>query len=93
MRRGRQLLDFLDPDIVARLRGLELRARDLAPIESRPGRWIVTDPSGEVLMEEKAPSGKWGVVAGSFPLAAARVASVAAPAGNGRDAAETAAVP
>ena len=26
----------------------------------------VTDPSGEVLLEEQAPAGEWGVVAGSF---------------------------
>ena len=28
----------------------------------------MSDPTGEVLLEEKAPAGEWGVVAGSFPL-------------------------
>jgi MG2 domain len=57
-----------EPGNKVQFRAVALRARDLAPIESRPGTWIVTDPSGEVLLEEKAPAGKWGVVAGSFPL-------------------------
>jgi hypothetical protein len=30
--------------------------------------WQVKDPSGEVLLEEKAAAGEWGVVAGSFPI-------------------------
>src|SRR5262249_34744190 len=32
------------------------------------GRWVVKDPNGDVLLEEKAPAGDWGVVAGTFPL-------------------------
>src|SRR6185503_17446652 len=43
-------------------------ARDLVPLDGRPGRWVVTDPSGETLLDEKAAAGPWGVVAGSFPL-------------------------
>ncbi|MFB1479129.1 hypothetical protein, partial [Corallococcus sp. RDP092CA] len=32
------------------------------------GTWTVMDPSGEVVLEERAPAGPWGVVAGDFPL-------------------------
>lgn len=53
---------------VVRFRAVVLRARDLAPLDARPGHWIVRDPNGEVLLEERAPSGEFGVVAGSFPL-------------------------
>jgi hypothetical protein len=57
-----------EPGNTVKLRAVVLRARDLAPLDGRPGRWVVTDPSGEVLLEEKAPAGPWGVVSGSFPL-------------------------
>ncbi len=57
-----------EPGNVIRFRAVALRARDLVPLDGRPGRWIVKDPDGEVLLEEKAPAGDWGVVAGSFPL-------------------------
>lgn len=51
-----------------RFRAVVLRASDLAPLDGRPGRWIVRNPDGEILLEEKAPAGDFGVVAGSFPL-------------------------
>jgi hypothetical protein len=57
-----------EPGNTVKFRALALRASDLAPLEERPGTWRVTDPDGEVLLEEKAPTGPWGVVAGSFPL-------------------------
>jgi hypothetical protein len=57
-----------EPGNVVKFRAVVLRARDLAPIDGRPGKWQVKDPSGEVMLEEKAPAGEWGVVAGSFPL-------------------------
>jgi MG2 domain len=57
-----------EPGNVVRFRAVALRARDLAPLDQRPGAWVVTDPNGEVMLEEKAPAGEWGVVAGSFPL-------------------------
>lgn len=57
-----------EPGNLVRFRAVALRARDLAPLDGRPGRWIVTDPDGEVLLEEVAPAGDWGVVAGTFPL-------------------------
>ncbi len=49
-------------------RAVVLRAKDLTPLDGRPGTWQVRDPSGEVVLEERAPAGAWGVVAGRFPL-------------------------
>ena len=57
-----------EPGNTVKFRAVVLRARDLAPLDGRPGRWIVKDPTGEILLEEKAPATDWGVVAGSFPL-------------------------
>ncbi len=57
-----------EPGNVVKFRAIVLRARDLSPIDGRPGKWQIKDPSGEVMLEEKAPAGDWGVVAGSFPL-------------------------
>jgi hypothetical protein len=57
-----------EPGNTVKFRAVVLRARDLAPLDGRPGHWTVTDPDGEVLLEEQAPAGDWGVVAGSFPI-------------------------
>lgn len=57
-----------EPGNTVKFRALALRARDLTPLDGRPGTWTVIDPSGEVLLEEKAPSGEWGVSSASFPL-------------------------
>jgi hypothetical protein len=57
-----------EPGNTVRFRAVVLRARDLAPLDQRPGKWVVKDPDGEVVLEEAAPAGDWGVVAGSFPL-------------------------
>ncbi len=57
-----------EPGNVVRFRAVVLRARDLAPLDHRPGAWVITDANGEVMLEEKAPAGDWGVVAGTFPL-------------------------
>ncbi len=57
-----------EPGNTVKFRALAVRARDLVPLDGRPGRWVVTDPTGEVLLEERAPAGSFGVVAGSFPL-------------------------
>ena len=57
-----------EPGNTVRFRAVVLRARDLVPLDHRPGRWTVQDPDGDVLLEEAAPAGDWGVVAGSFPL-------------------------
>jgi hypothetical protein len=56
------------PGDTLRFRALALRAKDLAPLEQRPGRFLVEDPSGEIVLEERAPAGPWGVAAGTFPL-------------------------
>lgn len=57
-----------EPGNTVRFRGVALKANDLSPLEDRPGLWVVRNSEGEVLLEEKAPTGPWGVVAGSFPL-------------------------
>lgn len=57
-----------EPGNTVLFRALVVRARDLVPLELRPGRFVVTAPSGEVLLEEKAPAGEYGVAAGNFPL-------------------------
>ncbi|WP_375743053.1 MG2 domain-containing protein [Corallococcus interemptor] len=57
-----------EPGHRVRFRAVALRAKDLSPLDGRPGTWKVTDPSGEVVLEERAPAGPWGVVAGDFPL-------------------------
>lgn len=57
-----------EPGNTMRFRAVVVRAKDLAPIEHRPGTWLVTNPAHEVVLEEAAASGPWGVVAGSFPL-------------------------
>ncbi|HET7505441.1 MAG TPA: MG2 domain-containing protein [Kofleriaceae bacterium] len=57
-----------EPGNTVRFRAVVLRARDLAPLDHRPGVWVVQGPDGDVLLEEAAPAGDWGVVAGSFPL-------------------------
>ncbi|WP_164008702.1 MG2 domain-containing protein [Pyxidicoccus trucidator] len=57
-----------EPGNEVRFRAVALRAKDLSPLDGRPGTWTLTDPSGEVVLEERAPAGPWGVVAGSFPL-------------------------
>jgi hypothetical protein len=57
-----------EPGNTVQFRAVVLRARDLGPLDGRPGRWVVTDPSGEIMLDEKAGAGDWGVVAGTFPL-------------------------
>ncbi|NBD13730.1 MG2 domain-containing protein [Corallococcus silvisoli] len=57
-----------EPGHRVRFRAVALRAKDLSPLDGRPGTWKVMDPSGEVVLEERAPAGPWGVVAGDFPL-------------------------
>lgn len=57
-----------EPGNTVKFRALALKASDLTPLEERPGTWRVTNPDGEELLEERAASGAWGVVAGSFPL-------------------------
>ncbi|MBL8953897.1 MAG: hypothetical protein JNK82_24180 [Myxococcaceae bacterium] len=57
-----------EPGNTVRFRALALKAIDLSPLDGRPGTFRVFDPNGEVLLEEKASAGEWGVVEGNFPL-------------------------
>ena len=57
-----------EPGNTVKFRAIALKASDLTPLEERPGTWRVTDPNGELLLEERSPSGSWGVVSGSFPI-------------------------
>jgi len=57
-----------EPGNTVRFRALALKAIDLSPLDGRPGIFRVYDPNGEVLLEEKAAAGDWGVVEGNFPL-------------------------
>ncbi|MDB4957506.1 MAG: hypothetical protein JWO36_5075, partial [Myxococcales bacterium] len=57
-----------EPGNLVHFRAVVLRARDLSPLDGRPGKWVVKDPNNEVLLEEKAPAGDFGIVAGTFPL-------------------------
>ncbi len=58
-----------EPGNQVQFRALVLKATDLSPMDHRSGVWIVRSPSGEVLLEEKAPAKEWGIVSGDFPLA------------------------
>ena len=51
-----------------RFRSVLMRRSDLGPIEGRPGLWTVRDPSGTVVLEEKATAASFGIAASSFPL-------------------------
>ena len=57
------------PGQTVKFRAAVLRMKDLAPIDSRPGRFVVRSPEGDVLLEEKVAAGPWGVAGGDFPLA------------------------
>jgi hypothetical protein len=57
------------PGQTIKYRAAVLGMKDLAPIDQRPGTFVVRSPQGEVLLEEKVAAGPWGVAAGDFPLA------------------------
>ena len=57
-----------EPGNTLLFRAVVLRAADLTPIAGRPGRFVVTDPQGEVVLDERAVADDWGVVSGSFPV-------------------------
>jgi hypothetical protein len=57
-----------EPGHTVKFRGVILRARDLAPLDGRPGRFIVTDPSGVIVLDERAVAGEFGIVDGELPL-------------------------
>ena len=56
------------PGQMVKFRAVALRARDLVPLDGRPGLWTVIDPGSNVLLEERSPAGPWGVASSSFPL-------------------------
>ncbi|MBK8011160.1 MAG: hypothetical protein IPK13_07395 [Deltaproteobacteria bacterium] len=58
-----------EPGNVIAYRAALFRARDLVPIGGRAGRWQVTDPQGNVVLEEEASADDFGIVGGTFPLA------------------------
>jgi len=47
-----------EPGNTVRFRAVVLRARDLSPLDNRPGVWVIRDPDNEVLLEETAPAGE-----------------------------------
>ncbi len=57
------------PGQTLKFRAVVLRMKDLAPIDHRPGTFVVTAPNGDTLLEEKVAAGPWGVAGGDFPLA------------------------
>ena len=57
-----------EPGNAVQFRAVVLKSADRVSIVERPGKWMVLNPQGEVLLEESMPTGEWGVVAGSFPL-------------------------
>ena len=57
-----------EPGHQVRFRAVVLRAKDLSPLDGRPGTWFVSNPSGEVVLEQRLPAGPWGVVSGELPL-------------------------
>jgi hypothetical protein len=65
-----------EPGQVIRFRAVTLGLADLAPLDGRPGLFVVKDPDGVVLLEERVPAGQYGVAASDLPL------SVNAPVGE-----------
>ncbi len=57
-----------EPGHTIRFRAVTFRMADLTPMENRPGRFVVKDPSGQVLMDEAVPAGLYGVAASDLPL-------------------------
>ena len=53
---------------LVRFRAVVLRAKDLSPLDDRPGRWVLRAPDGTVLLEEPSKAGAYGVASGDFPL-------------------------
>lgn len=51
-------------------RAVLVDAGSLAPLDDRPGRWKVWDPTGELVMEEKGRTAAFGTTSTTFPLAA-----------------------
>ncbi len=56
------------PGDVIRYRSVVLDARDLAPLDGRPGTFEVRDPADVVIYSERLVSGEFAVAAGRFPV-------------------------
>jgi hypothetical protein len=57
-----------EPGHTVKFRAVVLRARDLVPLEQRPGKWIVRDARGVTVLEEKVDAAEYGIVEGELPL-------------------------
>jgi len=57
-----------EPGQVIRFRAVALRLADLTPMDGRPGRFVMRDPDGVVLLDERVPAGLYGVAASDLPL-------------------------
>ena len=57
-----------EPGNTVKFRAVALKGNDLTPLDGRPGMWRVYNGTGELLLEERAPAGPWGVTSGTFPL-------------------------
>jgi hypothetical protein len=57
-----------EPGNTIRFRAVVLRARDLVPLEARPGVWKVFDAAGQLVLEERARTSPFGVVSSELAL-------------------------
>lgn len=57
-----------EPGHTVKFRAVVLRARDLVPLEKRPGKWVVRDARGTVVLEEKVDAAEYGIAEGELPL-------------------------
>ncbi len=57
-----------EPGNTIMFRAVVLRARDLTPLDDRPGRFIVTDPAGVVVLDERRAAAEFGIADGDIPL-------------------------
>lgn len=56
------------PGQTMKFRAVLLDQHELKPLEERPMIWRVLDPTGDVVLEEKSKTGRYGVAASTFPL-------------------------
>ncbi len=56
------------PGQTIKFRAVVLSDKDLTPLEDRPGKWVVTNQAGEVVLEEKTRTGAFGVASGTVPI-------------------------
>jgi hypothetical protein len=56
------------PGDTVQLRSVVFRSADLVPLGVRPGRFRITDPNGDLLLDERADADAWAVASRSFPI-------------------------